>query len=113
MKARMIKRAVEFIWTNHLYQYDNKVYRQLFEGAIGLRVTQVVARIVMNRWDKEFMDKMGQENNRWDLRMYKRYMDDANLIVKVRVQPGEGNNRIKEEANNIKELANSVMLETI
>ena len=60
---------------------------------------------------------MEQENNKWDLRMYKRYVDDTNLIIKVKVHEEQDttttDNRMREEANNIKELADSVMPKTI
>ena len=115
MLARLIRRSVEFVWKNHLYQFDNKVYRQLLGGAIGLRLTQVVARIIMNRWDQLFNNKMAKEG-RWDMRMYKRYVDDANLAIRIRKQTLEEQAetaRIKEEANKIKELADTIMPVTI
>ena len=38
------------MFLNHIYALKNEMYQQMAGGAIGLRLTGVVARILMNRW---------------------------------------------------------------
>ena len=35
---------------NHIYMFDGQAYLQTKGGAIGLRLTGLVARVVMDRW---------------------------------------------------------------
>ena len=42
---------VEILFTNHIYIFGGKWFRQAKGGPIGLRGTCAVARVVMNVWD--------------------------------------------------------------
>ena len=51
MLARSMEVMVDTIMSNHLYQFDSRVSRQVEGGPIGLEITGVLARLVMLWWD--------------------------------------------------------------
>ena len=55
------------------------VRKQAKGGAIGLELTGVLAQIFMVWWDREFTARV--ERLGIPLYMYKRYVDDINVIV--------------------------------
>lgn len=66
-----------FIMKNHVYTFNGVIYRQLKGGPIGM----VLAQIFMIWWDRRFKDTahtMGLQ-----LHMYKRYVDDINIVMSV------------------------------
>ena len=65
--------------TNHGFRYDTKIYKQEEGGATGLELVGVVASVYMCWWDKQLIERMN--NAKLELKMYKRYVDDANVIV--------------------------------
>ena len=48
--AKVLSLVVKEVMENHLYQFNGTVYKQKDGGAIGLRLTGIVARLVMDRW---------------------------------------------------------------
>ena len=64
---------------NHLYTFDHKIKLQLKGGPIGLELTGVLAQLFMVWWDRQFKTKMDENGLR--LRMYKRYVDDVNVVI--------------------------------
>jgi hypothetical protein len=64
---------------NHTYTFNNMIRLQKKGGAIGLKVTQALARLYMLWWDKQFL-KLAKDAGA-ELAMYKRYVDDTNIIV--------------------------------
>ena len=58
MIARSMEIAVDTIMSNHLYQFDGKVYMQNDGGPIGLEMTGVLARLVMLWWDREYLGRL-------------------------------------------------------
>ena len=65
--------------TNHGYQYNSKIFKQEEGGAIGLELVGVVASIYMCWWDKQLIARTNDAQ--LILRLYKRYVDDGNVIV--------------------------------
>ena len=63
--------------SNHLYQYDGKVYKQVDGGPIGLEITGVLARLIMLWWDGKFLEKLRKLGI--NLEQYLRYVDDSNM----------------------------------
>ena len=99
MISRAVEVAVETIMENHIYQFDENVYRQKDGGPIGLEITGVLARLVMLWWDREYITKLN--NLGLGLELYKRYVDDSNMGSKP-MKPGvrlvDGKLSILEEA---------------
>ena len=79
--AKVVEVAVKTTFRNHLYQFEGKTYIQAEGGSIGLRLTGVVCKIVMNHWMREFKKLVIQNN----LTMYlsKIYVDDINLLMEA------------------------------
>ena len=70
--------AVRTTFRNHLYQFEGKFRIQAKGGPIGLRLTGVVARIVMDHWAAKFRE-MAKANS-ITIYMFKKYVDDVNLL---------------------------------
>ena len=83
--ATVVGIATKVLFSNHLYTFGNKVYRQRSGGAIGLRATCAIARVTMNVWDKLWGKRIEDLNLRIEL--YTRYMDDGR-IVGYTIRPG-------------------------
>ena len=65
--------------------FDGQVKLQSKGGPIGLQLTGVLAQLFMVWWDRQF--KIRMDENGLGLRMYKRYVDDINVIVNA-TRPG-------------------------
>ena len=88
--------------SNHGFQYDAKIFKQEEGGAIGLELVGIVAGIYMCWWDKQLIERMN--NAQLELKMYKRYVDDANVIVndlRTDTTDEEVIKRVSEIANTI------------
>ena len=77
--GKVLEVVITSTFKNHIYSYRNTLYKQLKGGAIGLRLTGVVARIVMDRWARMFK----QELKKAEIPVYlmRKYVDDVNLAV--------------------------------
>ena len=79
--SRAVKTAVKTIFRHHVYQFDGVYYIQLAGGPIGLRLTSVVAQIVMDRWSLLFLAKL--DNTGWKIWAMMKYVDDVNLVIEM------------------------------
>ena len=92
--AKCLEKMIEACMENHTYTFNGTVRLQRKGGAIGLKVTQAVARLYMMWWDKQFLalaDKAGAE-----IKMYKRYVDDTNIIIKT-LNPGQRWDKVAQQ----------------
>ena len=79
--AKCLELMIIASMTNHVYLFKNTIRLQTEGGAIGLKVTQALARLYMLWWDKKFLDAASKAGFR--IKMYKRYVDDTNIIMKA------------------------------
>ena len=79
MISLMMTKAVEVIMKNHTYRFDGKIYKQKDGGPIGDEMSQAVARLVMIWYDEKFAKRCEEEGVK--IILYKRYVDDTNMIV--------------------------------
>ena len=77
--AEVVKIIAEVMFSNHLYTFGGKTYRQKKGGPIGLRGTCALARLVMCSWDRLWEDLM--KKNRIRIEDYMRYMDDGRSFL--------------------------------
>ena len=77
--GKVIEVAVRTTFKNHIYMYRNYLYQQLKGGAIGLRLTGIVARIVMDRWSKIFRTTL--DHNAINIYLQEKYVDDINVVI--------------------------------
>ena len=79
--AKAIKYAIITIFHNHVYQFGGKRFRQTLGGPIGLRLTSLVARVVMDRWALSFLGKIDRAGVKvWAM---VKYVDDINIVINV------------------------------
>ena len=109
LMAKMLGKVVHTLMGNHLYQFSGKVYRQAEGGPIGLELTGVVADIVMTWYDKKFINIAGSGG--LVVHMYKRYVDDVNMVVEaIGGEIAEGEREAEERtARFIKVIADEVI----
>ena len=83
MRHRLVAKLVELIvvevFSNHIYEFGGKIYRQREGGPIGLSLSGAVARAVMARWDSEVGQACAEQGIRIWFRS--RYVDDCNIII--------------------------------
>ena len=76
--------AVRAIFSNHLYEFDNKTYLQSDGGPIGVRLAGTVARAIMANWDSTLNKIMAEHN--LTVRIISRYVDDiATLLTAIKM----------------------------
>ena len=72
--------AVLNIFQQHCYCFYGNIYKQVEGCPIGLKLSGIVARLIMDSWAKTFMatlDRAGME-----LQLFIKYVDDVNLITR-------------------------------
>ena len=77
--SKVIEIAVLVTLKNHCYCFDGRIYRQRKSGAIGLRLTRIVCRLVMDRW--AWALTTGLMCVRIELDMIAKYVDDMNTVL--------------------------------
>ena len=77
--AVVCKIAVLNIVRNHHYQFAGMTYRQLVGAPIGLRLTSIIARIVMDTWFKRFLSSLVEA--KVEVHAALKYIDDVNLVA--------------------------------
>jgi hypothetical protein len=81
MLVEAMKTALLFIMKNHVYTFNEVIYRQVKGGPIGLELTGVLAQVFMVWWDRQFKNEANDIGLR--IHMYKRYVDDINIVMSV------------------------------
>ena len=79
MIASMMEIMVKNIMKNHCYQFDGKLYQQQAGAPIGLKLSGILARLVMLKFDKLYIEKL--RNLKIDIVLYQRYIDDLNMAL--------------------------------
>ena len=83
--AECVRVVVVTMMENHAYSFKGEAHLQEEGGSIGERFTQALARLVMLDWDQRFL-QLARANN-IEILMYKRYIDDANEVLRA-IAPG-------------------------
>ena len=75
----VIQIVVLAIFKNHCYQFRGRLYRQSKGGPIGLRLTSIVARIVMDSWAAKVLFKLDLAGA--NIYAFMKYVDDVNVVL--------------------------------
>ena len=81
MTAKMVEIAIVQVMKNNVYKFAGDIRLQGEGGAIGVRATGDIAKAVMVTWDKKLNKKLERLLTR--PLMYRRYIDDQNLLIEV------------------------------
>ena len=73
-----LNKMIELTLTNHLYQFDNKIYKQVKGGPIGENLTQMCAKIVMYSFVVRYRKKLAKLSLLDQTMLLKIYVDDLN-----------------------------------
>ena len=79
--GKVLEILIRETFKNHIYTYRNSLYKQRRGGAIGLRLTGVVARIVMDSWGRKFLRTLSRAEI--EVLLMKKYVDDVNLVTGI------------------------------
>ena len=83
--SEVLRLGVETMFDTHMYTFGGRIFKQSEGGPIGLRSTCAVARVIMNRWDAKWKDKL--KINNIDLECDARYVDDGRAVL-FSLRPG-------------------------
>ena len=99
MLTEALRVGLTIVMKNHVYEFDGEIRQQRSGGAIGLELTGNLAQVFMIWWDREL--KFRLSNSAMLAALYKRNVDDINLVLKA-LQPGtrylNGSVYIEQEA---------------
>ena len=70
---------------NHIYEFDGKILLQKDEGSIGMRLTGILAEIIMINWCDKLSKKLKSVGIKNDL--LPRFVDDITMLPTV-IPPG-------------------------
>ena len=79
MVAKAIEVGIKTVMETHVYKFAGNMRAQKKGGAIGLELTGEIAGVFMNWWDRQMRARI--EENGMKILMYKRYVDDINLVI--------------------------------
>ena len=105
MLVESLRVALRLVMRNHMYEFDNKIRRQVEGGPIGLELTGTIAQIFMMWYDKELLVRL--EENEMAPFMYKRYVDDINAIL-PKPQCVHGNEGDEDAMLNLQRIGNGI-----
>ena len=77
--SKVFKFAVLAVFHHHQYQFAGTTFRQADGAPIGLRLTSIIARIVMDEWTLRFVKVL--LDNEVEIHLLAKYVDDLNLIL--------------------------------
>ena len=100
--------AVRFVMKHHIYMFNKQAKKQKKGGPIGLGLTGDVAQVLMSWWDKKLIGKLNEKG--MDVLMYKRLVDDINMILRRRGVANDGLEPMdKRNMDFVKEVANQIL----
>jgi hypothetical protein len=79
LMGKVLEICVREIMGNHMFIFDGQVYLQTEGGAIGLRLTWLVARVIMDRWEGKM--KMKITLNFMEYYLLVKYVDNVYVFV--------------------------------
>ena len=94
----VVKIAIINIFANHVYQFGGRIYKQILGGPIGLRLTSMIARIVIDAWSKQFLKKLLEVG--FNIHAFMKYVDYVNIIIGKkdrRLKWGEDGKLVREQ----------------
>ena len=100
--------ALKLVMKNHVYTFNKECFKQLKGGTIGVSIAGDVANLFVVWWDREL--KIRLEHEGIILKLYSRYVDDGNIVIKSEPNLNEYNNKQKEKKimEKVKDVANSI-----
>ena len=99
MMSEALQVAIKYIMQNHVYGFDNVIKRQTTGGPIGLDLTGELAAVFMAWWDREFLARIGRLG--MEVLLYKRFVDDANLVLRTPKETTRLANNSSEEEDRV------------
>ena len=72
------KKALKIVLENAFFQYEGRIYEQIFGVPMGSPLSSVVSDIVMEKLERKNINKLQQKNV--TLHVYKRYVDDCFVV---------------------------------
>ena len=77
--GKILEISIICINENHVYGFNNRIYKQLQGGATGLRLTGLLARVHMDQWSRKMQEKL--EYNLTKVYCRSKYVDDNNMAM--------------------------------
>ena len=104
MVVEAINISIKTTMKNHVFQFNQKYYKQQNGGAIGVGVAGEVANLFMVYWERQLLERM--VGSGMLQKLYSRYVDDIEVVVKS-VKPGSETEE-KETMEKIQQIANDI-----
>ena len=79
--SKVIIVEIETSFSNHIYELMGNLYLQLAGGAIGVRLTGEVARIIMDRWAKDVRASLSR--SKLEVYHLSKYVDEVDVATSL------------------------------
>ena len=73
--------SLRHVLKNHIFRFNNKIYKQTKGGAIGVGVAGDVANVFMIWWDRKLNQMLKQSDI--EVQLNSRYVDDIVIVAKT------------------------------
>ena len=97
--------AIKATLKNHMCTFNNKIFKQMKGGAIGVGIAGEVANLFMVWWDRKMKTLCVQQGIK--MKLYSRYVDDTNIVVKA-IETDVDENKEEKTMKKLQEIANSI-----
>ena len=105
MMSFAIRVSMRVVLKNHIFRFNNKIYKQTRGGAIGVGVAGDVGNFFMIWWDRK-LNQMLQQNG-IEVQLYSRYVDDIDIVAKA-VKSNSGEPKDRATMRKIQDIANGL-----
>ena len=101
---------MKVILRNHIFVFNNELYKQMNGGAIGVSTAGDIANLFMVWWDREFKKKINENNI--EMKLYTRYVDDETVVCRA-IPPDDDTEVDQQQADKrtmtkLQEIANNI-----
>ena len=101
MLCKALEVGIKKVMETHVYKFDRQIRKQENGGAIGLEMTGELAGVFMMWWDRRMKEKLSEEGV--SVQLYKRYVDDINIVLKTKKSEDE-----KETLEKVKSIGDRI-----
>ncbi len=101
MVAKALEVGINPVMETYVYKFAGDVRAQKQGGAIGLELTGEIVGVFMTWWDRQMRARIEEDGMKTV--MYKKYVDDINLVIEVSDETYENavTKRIKDTGDKI------------
>ena len=98
--------SIKYTMKNHVFKFNNKIYKQPEGGAIGVGIAGDVAVLFMVWYDQQLLKSLNA--CKIEIQLFARYVDDINIVAKMLQSDNNDEPADKRTMLRVQEIANKI-----